>query len=373
VLIVGLLTNQAFRKRYKSALPPKWKLFETLVARLHLQQLSPLLEAASLNKSLEQARLADVRWNVRMRGRRTGRLRQVDVSLIISTGPYRLFLAIECRDKKVALRDVEAFRTTLEDIGADKGILATSHGFDQGAIAAATAHGIDLLLVTQDTPRLSTVTRPALAPALDQIVDMGFESDVELLPPPAAPRDLTLVTSAGRRNFGAFLLELLRSKEPKPGHLPPAIQHFFPEGAQIELPDGQLIPIRSFWFRFTLKKERILTALTIPERSSEYSLKSLLSGTVTTVPGSGVPLAVPRRLEQGHFYVNWHCQRYYCQRSEGDAVTFILLDDKQHDRRLTVTMTADHRVSALYFPIHDKRVLTELQDFVRSSKLDETA
>ncbi len=39
VLLSGMLSDPAFRRRYRAKVPKKWKLFETLVARLHVQQL----------------------------------------------------------------------------------------------------------------------------------------------------------------------------------------------------------------------------------------------------------------------------------------------------------------------------------------------
>ena len=67
--------------------------------------------------------------------------REIDVLLTGSLAGQVVHFPIECKDYKtsVPIAAVEAFRTKLEDVGADKGIMVSSRGFQQGAIETARA------------------------------------------------------------------------------------------------------------------------------------------------------------------------------------------------------------------------------------------
>jgi hypothetical protein len=116
-------------------LDPKWKRFEKIVAGIHMLT----------------AEGAEVKFDDEIVGRRTGRPRQIDVSIRFKQTYYDYLAIIECKDydSKVPIEKVEAFRTKIEDVGAMKGIMVSPKGFQEGAIKTAEAHNIELFTLTE--------------------------------------------------------------------------------------------------------------------------------------------------------------------------------------------------------------------------------
>ena len=115
---------------------PKWKKFEKLVNAVHAAR----------------SEGAKVTYDDKVVGKRTGRERQIDISVRFEDSFYSYFVVVECKDYKsaVPISDVEAFKTKLEDVGADKGVMVASHGFQRGAIETAKAHNIELFTLEEE-------------------------------------------------------------------------------------------------------------------------------------------------------------------------------------------------------------------------------
>lgn len=114
------------RRQYLTMLmsDPKWKRFERLIAAIHQVD----------------AQGAQISWNETINGR------QFDVVLRFSIGSYRYLTVIECKDQKrsVSVDEVEAFVTKSRDAGADKAVLVSSSGYQEGAFQVAERHHIEL-------------------------------------------------------------------------------------------------------------------------------------------------------------------------------------------------------------------------------------
>src|SRR5271165_4168940 len=108
--------------------PRKWKHFERLIAAIH----------AAANRG------AKVKWNDSINGR------QFDVTIRFKQGLYEYLTVVECKDytRPVPVEKVEAFVTKSQDVGAHHGVLASSSGFQEGALHAAKKHNITLIHVT---------------------------------------------------------------------------------------------------------------------------------------------------------------------------------------------------------------------------------
>jgi len=85
----------------------------------------------------------------------TGRISQrkikIDVSFNLTVaGGSNLLVLVECKcyDRKVSANKVEEFYAKIKDIGAQKGIMVTTVGFQKGAVETAKGHGIALVLLT---------------------------------------------------------------------------------------------------------------------------------------------------------------------------------------------------------------------------------
>lgn len=89
------------------------------------------------------ARDATVKLNDRVIGR-SGRRRQLDVTLRYKIGNIPNFVVFECRHYKrpVDIDQVEAFAKKLEDVRALRGVMISSKGFDAGAEAIAARNNI---------------------------------------------------------------------------------------------------------------------------------------------------------------------------------------------------------------------------------------
>jgi len=86
-------------------------------------------------------------------GRVSGRKIVADVSFdLVAFGGARLLVVVECKryTHRVEVGDVEEFHSKLDDIGAHKGIMVTTVGYQQGAIATARGRGIALALLTDE-------------------------------------------------------------------------------------------------------------------------------------------------------------------------------------------------------------------------------
>lgn len=114
---------------------PKWKRFEKLVAGIHM-----LI-----------AKGAEVKFDDHIVGRKTGNRRQVDVSIRFKQTYYDYLVIVECKDYagRVPIKEVEAFSKKLEDLGANKGIMVSREGFQDGANKTAAADGIELFTLTE--------------------------------------------------------------------------------------------------------------------------------------------------------------------------------------------------------------------------------
>ncbi|MFZ3253530.1 MAG: restriction endonuclease [Syntrophales bacterium] len=115
---------------------PKWKKFEKLVNAIHAMR----------------SEGAQIIYDDKVVGKRTGRERQIDISLRFDHSYYSYFVVIECKDysSAVPISEVEAFRTKLEDVGADKGVMVSSNGFQRGTIETAKAYNIDLFTLSEE-------------------------------------------------------------------------------------------------------------------------------------------------------------------------------------------------------------------------------
>ena len=168
---------------------PKWRRFEKLVARVQ-QSLSPQ---------------AKVTHNEMIRGRKTGELRQVDVTVRTTAGQFPLLIAIDCKDlsRPATVTHVEAFAGLLDDIGANKGALVASNGFSAAAKRRATESGIDLyrLVDAEDHDWRAYVTMPIL---FHDLVPVGFQATLQFRrePPPGFqvedPQAIELLDANGR-------------------------------------------------------------------------------------------------------------------------------------------------------------------------------
>lgn len=108
-----------------------------------------------LVKDLLQSRLVEnipgkdlrIKHNTCFTGR-SGYEHQVDISAEMKVAGVRLLILVECKSSAeiVETSEILEFASRIEDIGAHKGIIVTTHGFQSGALQLAKSKGIALIV-----------------------------------------------------------------------------------------------------------------------------------------------------------------------------------------------------------------------------------
>ena len=103
------------------------------------------LVAATI-RDLKLAGVKEVYHQREFVGKRSGRTIKIDVSFELELHAFTVLCLAECKwyNHKVDVSEVEEFRTKMDDIGAHKGLIFTTVGFQKGAIEVARAYGISL-------------------------------------------------------------------------------------------------------------------------------------------------------------------------------------------------------------------------------------
>lgn len=93
-----------------------------------------------------------VERNVVLRGR-SGAERQIDVLIRHKQGLYEHLVVVECKfwKRNVERLHVDALANTVREVGASRGVIFSSMGFQSGAITQAEHDGIDLFTVREPT------------------------------------------------------------------------------------------------------------------------------------------------------------------------------------------------------------------------------
>ena len=102
----------------------------------------------STYQTLVDRQLGTVQAGRLFTGRKTGHAHQIDVSIELRIADLSLTVLVECKHykSKVGIADLLEFAQRIDDIGAHKGVLVSTVGFQEGAIRVADAHGIALVI-----------------------------------------------------------------------------------------------------------------------------------------------------------------------------------------------------------------------------------
>jgi hypothetical protein len=116
------------------ALVKDWGGFEELVAKLH------------------ETGAVTVERDVTLTGK-SGAARQIDVLVRHKQDLYEHKVIVECKywNQPVERLHVDALVTTVREVGADRGVIFSSKGFQSGAVTQAKQDGIELFTVRQPT------------------------------------------------------------------------------------------------------------------------------------------------------------------------------------------------------------------------------
>jgi len=107
---------------------PKWRRFERLVAALH-HSLAP--------------GGAQIEWSESIDGR------EFDITIRFNNLGYDYLTLVECKDYRAPVKEVEAFVTKSRRAKANKAVMVSSEGFQQGAIKVAREENIELYVLRE--------------------------------------------------------------------------------------------------------------------------------------------------------------------------------------------------------------------------------
>jgi len=80
-------------------------------------------------------------------GKRSGHDHEIDVSIELTIAGLHIIILVECKHytHKVDISDVLEFAQRLDDIGAHKGVMVTTVGYQDGALRVAESHNLALV------------------------------------------------------------------------------------------------------------------------------------------------------------------------------------------------------------------------------------
>jgi hypothetical protein len=340
----------------------KGKPFERLVTRLYLEELAPFVRASSADAPTDSVR---VLWNQKLPSLAGGK-RQIDVLLRWQHGSDTSDTIVECRDHEIEISEMDAFATLIRRVQADRGVMVTSVGFQDGAKRSADLEGIETRVVTESDFGAETVLRTidglyafeAIGNRLDSATDGTPVSRERIL-----ERRIDVMRNGLVIGTLAQLLdEAMESKAPELGSLPPLIKFPTP-GVRLLFPDGRAFDIGSVRVLLKVVEQRRTCALILPRRPVTFSIRSPNSD-AREVPSSVVPLFPMPTLQAQRFYVNLMGQAYFCEKvdSSSDSAHLILLNDRQHDgARLDIELVAGLDQAPHYYPVEDASAIDALR------------
>jgi hypothetical protein len=105
-----------------------------------------------LQSKLKAEGLADLKaFHLKKYKGKSGQDHAIDVSFEVKLGELELLFLVECKEykRRAGADDMMEFLYRIRDIGAHKGILVTTHGFQEGAVALAKAERVGLLIAAR--------------------------------------------------------------------------------------------------------------------------------------------------------------------------------------------------------------------------------
>jgi len=361
-LLLGSLLAVDSPWRNELKLPAKSKTFEILVARLYLQELAALLKARQTGQLPGPTEAVRVLWDQKVESSVTSGKRQIDVLIRWYRGPMSdVFTAVECKDTEVEISDVEAFATKLKTVGANNGVMASSVGFQTGAVETAKAFGITLRVIKEEDL------------AVDTVIDWRYlftlrHGQIFLEPPdgreatPLVPPGTQYKIKEGPVITGIVerIEQILESAVPVLGEWPPAIEQAM-DGAQLLFDDGRTEPLAKIFIPLTLEQRLKQVTIETPRRPRAFSISEIVPPAQRRVAAESVPLRLPPQMEAGQFYANFFCQSYYCTAVSDKEIRFVLLADKQHGQVIDVEGSQLPEYAHHYYRIEDPIALKRLQ------------
>lgn len=103
---------------------------------------------------LQDAGIGHVTRNRHIKGNKSGHEHQFDIVVEMSLLGIYFLVVVECKcyRRRIDISEVLEFASRLEDVSAQKGVMVTTVGYQEGAIRVAETHGIALIVTAPEAP-----------------------------------------------------------------------------------------------------------------------------------------------------------------------------------------------------------------------------
>jgi hypothetical protein len=329
---------------------------------------------------------ADVRWNDVINGRQF----DVVVRFKLGTLNYLVLVEVKNRIRKAQAEDLDAFVTKAHDQNANKAVFVTAAGFQEGAVAVAKRHGIDLFTVTFDesdirlpqnatlisirNPKAPKDARPEFSIGEPELVANlehatltyidGSKADI-----PAEQSQMTYYFKNTKFGDGRSLGRMAASIEIPSVQLDETIivEHQFDPPVMVTPPDEHFFrkgEVRSVSFKVTGRKARLMRGnIKIDPNllSSPVVYTNAITGEVTRFALDSLPIGFDR-VSPGNYYFRPHPLAYcYCEAIHGHLIHWCLVEAFQNGNLIQARMRQELKYSPFYIPVTDKKTLNRLQ------------
>lgn len=313
---------------------------------------------------------AAVVWNEVIEGR------QFDVTVRFKYGLHTYLTVIECKEysSKVSVEKIDALVTKARDAKANKAIMISTRGFQSGCFSVAERHDVQLLVLTESsqTPVPDLVARitPGINVFSVRFGRAGSHAEVELedwggrlaylmnhakvVLPLGTKTPIQLVNEweLTRPN-----IELGRENE---------VEFPLPLGTELHVPHEEPATVSSMRFTCSLidvaiPKQPLPDNHILVGMATRVELRDPKGNLHHSTPLNEIPLGFDAPVVPGRFYeLPEMFNRYYCEKIDGDLVTWTLLESYQHGLLVQANITQKVKYQNHYIEVTDEVVLHRL-------------
>lgn len=342
--------------------PPPGKRLERLVAAMH--------HAESTG--------AIVTWSDNIAGR------QFDVTIRFKFGLHSYLTVIECKDysSMVRVEKIEAFVTKARDANANKAVFISSQGFQSGCLLVAERHGIQLLILSETTDTSIPELVERFSPGLN-IYDVGFRTSQsgDLIEFEDWGGRLAyqmnhskLVSRDGERTPNQLVYEWQMRQPPINFDKETHVELPLSPGSRLCEPHGQAVPVAAMLFTCSLvelavAKQPMLDNHVIQGIRARVELRDASGKVHHSARLGDLPLGYDSPVQPGQFYEQPSMSnRFYCEKVEGDLVTWTLVESYQHGHLFQATFTQTIKYSSRYDQVTDRKIIERLNEMLARLK-----
>lgn len=334
--------------------PRNWKLFERLVAAIHHSE----------------SRGAKVVWNDKINRR------QFNVTVRFQHGLYQYLTVIECRDNQrpVSVDKVEAYVTKSRDAKADKAIMVSSSGYQDGCIEVANRHNIELFTLEEINQIPNYILSAKLTPALNiYAIELHSQRGSFIL-----PEDRNILTYLIRHTRVRYEKKILSIEELINSNMVQLMKNINEREKILEIPLSSDFTTQipnlnvevnatsvSFKYRIIpakLIEQPTLDPYVLDGLSKSYRFEDIIQGTAKIFQSQDLNLGFDTTLEQGKFYISPNLGFYYfCCGIENNLATMFLLESYQHGTLFQAKFKIDVKYSGRYIEVTDVAEIDRLR------------